>query len=620
MTNRFEELGIKKDVVKAITELGFENPTPIQEKTIPTLLEGNKDIIGLAQTGTGKTGAFGLPMINILDFNSRHPQALIICPTRELCLQITRDLQNFTKYISNANIVAIYGGASIENQMRDISRGAQIVVATPGRMVDMIDRKKVNLSQIEIVVLDEADEMLNMGFKEDLDSILSETPEEKNTWLFSATMPSEVSRIAKKYMNNPMEITVGKQNQGAENIEHIYYVVQARDKYLALKRIADYNPDIFGIVFCRTRMETQQVAEHLIKDGYNADALHGDLSQQQRDMVMSRYRNRTLQMLVATDVAARGIDVNDVTHVINYNLPDDIENYTHRSGRTARAGKSGVSIVIINMKEVGKIRQIERQIGQRFVQGKIPTGIEVCEKQLFHLAKQIHDVPVNEAEIAPYLPKIQDMLMELSKEELIKRMVSAEFNRFLEYYKKAPDLNVDSRRSERGEGSPALEKGRRRFFVNIGEMDKLNPESLRQFIAETTKLGENEIGRIDVKSSFSFFETDARLSDFLMDAFKGVKLNNRFVKIEISDGAGRGGDGGRSRSRDGFGSGGGGFRKRSDSGSSSRGGWGGGDRDKGRSGGGYGGGSGSRDRKPGGDRERGTGGYGSGKPERKRRY
>lgn len=609
MINRFEELGLNKNIVKAITEMGFENPTPIQEKTIPSLLKEKKDIIGLAQTGTGKTGAFGLPMIHLLNFNSRHPQALIICPTRELCLQITRDLQNFTKYIDNANIVAIYGGASIENQIREISRGAQIVVATPGRMVDMINRKKVNLSQVDIVVLDEADEMLNMGFKEDLDSILSETPETKNTWLFSATMPSEVSRIAKKYMNNPMEITVGKQNQGAENIEHIYYVVQARDKYLALKRIADYNPDIFGIVFCRTRMETQQVAEHLIKDGYNADALHGDLSQQQRDMVMSRYRNRTLQMLVATDVAARGIDVNDVTHVINYNLPDDIENYTHRSGRTARAGKSGVSIVIINMKEVGKIRQIERQIGQKFTQGRIPNGIEVCEKQLFHLVQQIHDVPVNEKEIAPYLPKVNDLLMELSKEEIIKRMVSAEFNRFLEYYKKAPDLNVDSRRSDRvergdrGESafSSGSSRGKQRFFVNLGEMDQLSPQTLRDFLSSTSNLDANEIGRVDVKNSFSFFETDTRLKDFILEAFKGTKYNGRNVNIEISDSSGGGGrDGGgrtRTRSRNEYGpsdrgGSGGGFRKRSDSGSGSgRGGWSsnGGDRDKGRSGSGSGG-------------------------------
>ena len=365
MSNRFEELGIEQRIVKAITELGFENPTPIQEETIPVLLSGKKDLVGLAQTGTGKTAAFGLPMAQLVDFNSRNTQALIICPTRELCLQITRDLQSYVKYIDGAHIVAIYGGASLEMQSRELSRGAQIIVATPGRMVDMINRRKVKLANISMVVLDEADEMLNMGFKEDLDSILSETPPDKNTWLFSATMQNEVARIAKNYMKDPYEVTVGKQNQGADNIEHRYYIVHAKDKYAALKRIADYNPEIFGIVFCRTRIETQQIAEQLIKDGYNADSLHGDLSQQQRDQVMARYRSKTLQMLVATDVAARGIDVNNITHVINYNLPDDIENYTHRSGRTARAGKSGVSIVIINMKEVGKIRMIERQIGKK---------------------------------------------------------------------------------------------------------------------------------------------------------------------------------------------------------------------------------------------------------------
>ena len=565
--NRFEELGIDTRIVKAITELGFENPTPIQEATIPALLNNKRDLVGLAQTGTGKTAAFGLPMVQMVDFNSRNTQALIICPTRELCLQITRDLQNFTKYVDGAHIVAIYGGASLEMQSRELSRGAQIVVATPGRMVDMISRRKVKLAGISIVVLDEADEMLNMGFKEDLDSILSETPESKNTWLFSATMQNEVARIAKNYMSNPHEVTVGKQNQGAENIEHRYYIVHAKDKYNALKRIADFNPEIFGIVFCRTRIETQQIAEQLIKDGYNADALHGDLSQQQRDQVMARYRSKTLQMLVATDVAARGIDVNDVTHVINYNLPDDIENYTHRSGRTARAGKSGVSIVIINMKEVGKIRMIERQIGKKFVHDKLPTGKEVCEKQLFYLVNKIHDVEVNDAAIDSFLPKINEMLSDLSKEELIKRMVSAEFNRFLDYYKKSVDLNVDVKSADRREsrGHDGAPTGR--FFVNIGEMDGLNVMSLRDYISEVTTLDKGKIGRIDVKEKFSFFDIEPRLSEMVMDAFKSQRFKGRSVHLEISSGVGSSGN--RSRGEGGGfskGSGGGTYRGGRDSG------------------------------------------------------
>lgn len=566
--NRFEELGIDNRIVKAITELGFENPTPIQEATIPALLNNKSDLVGLAQTGTGKTAAFGLPMVQMVDFNSRNTQALIICPTRELCLQITRDLQNFTKYVDGAHIVAIYGGASLEMQSRELSRGAQIVVATPGRMVDMISRRKVKLAGISIVVLDEADEMLNMGFKEDLDSILSETPEGKNTWLFSATMQNEVARIAKNYMSNPHEVTVGKQNQGAENIEHRYYIVHAKDKYNALKRIADFNPEIFGIVFCRTRIETQQIAEQLIKDGYNADALHGDLSQQQRDQVMARYRSKTLQMLVATDVAARGIDVNDVTHVINYNLPDDIENYTHRSGRTARAGKSGVSIVIINMKEVGKIRMIERQIGKKFVHDKLPTGKEVCEKQLFYLVNKIHDVEVNDAAIDSFLPKINEMLSDLSKDELIKRMVSAEFNRFLDYYKKSADLNVDVKSADRREnrGQDGVPTGR--FFVNIGEMDGLNVMSLRDYICEVTTLDKGKIGRIDVKEKFSFFDIEPRLSEMVMDAFKSQKFKGRSVHLEISSGVGSGGNRSRGGEGGGFskGSGGGGYRGGRDSG------------------------------------------------------
>lgn len=553
--NKFEALGLNSAIVKAVTELGFESPTPIQEKTIPALLNGNTDLVALAQTGTGKTAGFGLPMVSLIDFSSRNTQALILCPTRELCMQITRDLQNFTKYIPGAHIVAIYGGASIENQTRDIKKGAQIVVATPGRMVDMIDRRRVNLNNVQIAVLDEADEMLNMGFKEDLDTILSETPEEKNTWLFSATMPDEVLRISKNYMTNPVEITAGTKNAGNDNIEHIYYVVHARDKYKALKRIADSNPDIFAIVFCRTKIETQEIADSLIKDGYNADALHGDLSQSQRDHVMKRYRSRSLQMLVATDVAARGIDVNDVTHVINYNLPDEIENYTHRSGRTARAGKTGVSIAIINMKEVGKIRIIERIIKKKFTQGRVPTGFEACEKQLFSLVKKVHDVEVNESAIAKYMPKIYEELKDVSKEEIIKRFVSTEFNRFLEYYKNAPDLNVDGSSSRERSGGPA---GNTKLFVNLGEMDGLNKDTLKEYISEVSGVALSDITWADVKGSFSFVEVKPEAVEVIMGTFKNQRYNNRSVRFESrgnkDTGEGRTRDRGGDRgSRGGFG-------------------------------------------------------------------
>ena|SRR6218665_629893 len=566
--NKFEALGLNNSIVKAITELGFESPTPIQEKTIPALLTGTTDLVALAQTGTGKTAAFGLPLISLIDFTSRDTQALIMCPTRELCMQITRDLQNFTKYISGANIVAIYGGASIDTQTREIKRGAQIVVATPGRMNDMIDRRRVNLNNVKYAVLDEADEMLNMGFKEDLDTILSETPEEKNTWLFSATMPDEVLRISRNYMTNPLELTAGVKNQGNDNIEHIYYVVQARDKYAALKRIADSNPDIFAIVFCRTRIETQEIADSLIKDGYGADALHGDLSQSQRDHVMKRYRSRSLQMLVATDVAARGIDVNDVTHVINYNLPDEIENYTHRSGRTARAGKQGVSIAIINMKEVGKIRIIERIIKKKFTQGKIPTGFEACEKQLFSLVNKIHNVEVNETAIEAYMPKIYDELKDLSKEDIIKRFVSTEFNRFLEYYKNAPDLNANMSRER------AAQPGITKLFINLGEMDQLDRNTMKEYISEVSGVDHNLITNIEVKSSFSFIEVKSEAAEIITGTFKNARYNNRNVRIE-SRGTAGGGEG-RSRERSSYGNRGGYGEKRSFGGD--RGGYRGGER------------------------------------------
>jgi ATP-dependent RNA helicase DeaD len=524
----FEVLGLSKPVLRAIAELGFETPTPIQEQAIPVMLGGNQDVVALAQTGTGKTAAFGLPLIDLLDFSQRHTQALILAPTRELCMQITRDLQNFSKHTGGAHVVAIYGGASIEGQIREMRKGPQIVAATPGRLVDMIERGVVDLTRIDFVVLDEADEMLTMGFKDDLDLILSQTPEEKNTWLFSATMPHEVQRIAKNYMSDPFEVTVGQRNSGNENIEHLYYVVHAKDRYLALKRIADYNPDIFAIVFCRTKAETQQVADALIKDGYNADALHGDLSQAQRDFVMKRYRSRSLQMLVATDVAARGIDVNDVTHVINYNLPDEIESYTHRSGRTARAGKTGVSIAIIHSKELHKIREIEKIIKRKFAQAQIPTGFDVCEQQLMALVKRIHNVEVDEKTVERYLPQVFEELQELSREDIIKRFVSIEFNRFAEYYRNAPDLNHNAQRDDRRALAPGVVK----LYMNIGGIDGFDFNTIKEFIAENAEINTSDITWTDLKNTFSLIEVKNEVVDKIMESIHGAQYRGRTVRVE----------------------------------------------------------------------------------------
>lgn len=548
--NPFLNLGIRHDIVNAISELGFENPTPIQEQSIPVLLTGSNDFVGLAQTGTGKTAAFGLPLLELLDFEENHPQALVLCPTRELCLQIANDIKNYSKKMNNVHVVAVYGGASISDQLRQIRRGVQIVVATPGRMLDIINRGAIDFTGVKYVVLDEADEMLNMGFQEDIDNILSTTPDTKKTWLFSATMPAEVRRIAKKYMDEPFELTMGTKNTGNANIEHEYYVVRARDKYAAFKRIVDFNPDIFGIVFCRTKIETQDIAEALIKDGYNADSLHGDLSQQQRDKVMKRYRERSLQLLIATDVAARGIDVNDVTHVINYSLPDEVENYTHRSGRTARAGKTGVSIAIVNAKELGKIRQIERVIGKKFVKAEIPTGFDVCEKQLFSIVHKIHDVTVNEQQIEQYIPRIMEEFKDLSKEDLVKRFASIEFNRFLDYYKNAPDLNapVEEGRSERGERSGRDFGGKSeytRLFINLGSVDEFNRGELLGYICNNAKISGRIVGKIDVKGVYSFFEVPHADTEKVMESFKGVEFKGREVRIEVSGegtSSSRGGD------------------------------------------------------------------------------
>lgn len=571
--NPFSTLGIRHDIVNAITELGFENPTPIQEQSIPVLLSGSNDFVGLAQTGTGKTAAFGLPLLELLDFEENYPQALILCPTRELCLQITNDLKTYSKNMKNVNVVAVYGGANISDQLRQIKRGVQIVVATPGRMLDIINRKAIDFTQVQFVVLDEADEMLNMGFQEDIDQILSTTPDDKKTWLFSATMPTEVRRIAKKYMTDPFELTMGTKNTGNVNISHEYYVVRARDKYAAFKRIVDYNPEIFGIVFCRTKIETQEIAESLIKDGYNADALHGDLSQQQRDKVMKRYRERSLQLLIATDVAARGIDVNDVTHVINYSLPDEIENYTHRSGRTARAGKMGISIAIINSKELGKIRQIERTIGKQFTKGEIPNGFDVCEKQLFALVHKVHNVEVNEEQIEQYIPRIMDEFKDLEKEDIIKRFASLEFNRFLEYYKNAPDLNasgVDERTGDRGDRSfkSSTSAGFTRLFMNLGSVDDFTRGDMLGFICNNAKISGKSVGKIDLKGVFTFFEVENSVAEQVQQAFKTVDYQGRDVRIELA-GDREGGGGGResgSRERGGFrgdrSSGGGGYKGR----------------------------------------------------------
>ncbi|SHN38959.1 DEAD/DEAH box helicase [Chitinophaga sp. CF418] len=543
----FETLGLQEPILKGIQDLGFIAPTPIQEKAIPVLLGGDRDFVGLAQTGTGKTAAFGLPLLQQIDIKQRHPQGLILCPTRELCLQITNDLKNFSKHLGDVSIVAVYGGSSIVQQLRDLKRGVHIVVATPGRLLDIIERKAVNFTNVRYVVLDEADEMLNMGFQEDINNILSNTPDEKTTWLFSATMPQEVRRIAQKYMSDPFELTVGNKNSGNVNIEHEYYVVRPRDKYAALKRIVDFNPEIFGIIFTRTKIESQEIAESLIRDGYNADALHGDLTQQQRDKVMKRFREKSLQVLVATDVAARGIDVDNVTHVINYELPDDVENYTHRSGRTARAGKSGVSIAIISGRDIGKIRQIERVIGKKFTKVEVPDGFAVCEKQLFGLVHKVHNVTVNEEQIEPYLERIFEEFASMSKEEIIKRFASLEFNQFLEYYQDAPDLNVkEERRSVDGVERRSSGGKFTRLFINLGSVDDFTRGDMLRYLCDTSGVRGNKIGRIDLKGVYSFFEVENDVVEKFQQVFKKAEYNGRSVRIEMSqDGDKRRSGGGR---------------------------------------------------------------------------
>jgi ATP-dependent RNA helicase DeaD len=587
----FEELGIRADIVSALVELGFEFPMPVQEKVIPLLLEKNTDIVCLAQTGTGKTAAFGLPLIQKIELNDHHVQSLILCPTRELCVQIAGDLNDYAKNIEKLKVLPVYGGSSMDVQLKALKKGVHIVVATPGRLVDLIDRKAIKLNLVSTVVLDEADEMLNMGFQDSINSILAQVPEERNTLLFSATMPSEVAIIARKYMKKPIEVTVGDKNTGADNIKHLYYTVHARDKYLALKRIVDFFPSVYGIIFCRTRRETQEVADKLIHDGYNAESLHGDLSQAQRDTVMQKFRIRHIRLLVATDVAARGIDVDDLTHIINYNLPDDLDSYTHRSGRTGRAGKAGTSIVLINLKERHLIKQIEKKINKPFISAKVPGGREICEKQLFAMVDKMEKVDIEQKDIDTYLPVIYRKLEWLDKEDIIKRFVALEFNRFLEYYRNAKDLNVpdekqhsssydrdnDRKRERRSDRSDRYEKSDRgdrssrdsrdgrdsrntkvfeggtgerrgprkrtrdedevgysRMTINLGKADGMNPRALMDLVNQYNPGKKVPIGKIELKWDSSVFDVGTSCAKMVVETLKNADFEGQTVQVNFA--------------------------------------------------------------------------------------
>ena len=560
----FEELGVSLEIRKAIEEMGYESPMPVQEEVIPYLLGNGNDVVALAQTGTGKTAAFGLPLIQKIDVTRRVPQALILCPTRELCLQIAGDLTDYSKYITDLKILPVYGGSSIDSQIRSLKQGVHIIVATPGRLIDLMERKVANLSTVRDVVMDEADEMLNMGFTDSINAILEKVPQDRNTLMFSATMSPEISRIAKTYLHDAKEITIGTKNEGSKNVNHIAYIIHAKDKYLALKRVVDFYPQIYGIIFCRTRKETQEIADKLIQDGYNADSLHGELSQAQRDLVMQKFRQRHLQLLVATDVAARGLDVNDLTHVINYGLPDDTESYTHRSGRTGRAGKTGISIAIINLREKGKMREIERIIKKQFTVGQLPSGKEICEQQLIKVIDEIEKVKVNEEEIETFLPGIYRKFEWLSKEDLIKRVVSMEFNRFLEYYKNAPEIeqpkNSDKKgepkeRKERGtdkeKSSRKAEKGYTRLFLNLGKTDGFYANQIIELINRNLKKERIQIGRIDLMQNFSFFEIIEAQAPMVIKALNKVVLNGgRKVIVEVAgENNGKSDKDGKKRSR-----------------------------------------------------------------------
>ncbi len=537
----FEEMGFTPGILKAIQELGFDQPMPVQEKVIPLMLGDEGDIIALAQTGTGKTAAFGLPLVQATDTEINSTQALILCPTRELCMQITGDLTDYAKYTGKLKILAVYGGASIDNQIRGLKNGVHIIVATPGRLIDLIGRRAAKLSAVNTVILDEADEMLNMGFLDSINEILEEVPEGRRTLLFSATMSSEIAAIARKYMEDPVEITIGTKNSSAENVSHAYYLVHARDKYKVLKRIADFEPDIYGIVFCRTRKETQEIASKLINDGYNADALHGDLSQAQRDAVMQKFRMRNLQLLVATDVAARGLDVDDLTHIINFSLPDDTEVYTHRSGRTGRAGKTGISISLVHLREKYVLQQIERKVKKPFKALPIPTGTEICGRQLFNWVNKLENVIADHQEIEKFIPEIKEKLSDLDREEIIKRVVALEFNRFLDDYRHGEDLiaPVSDRDGSFGRTGGRDSRGQypanfTRLFINLGKSDGFYPEQLIDLINQNTKGKKVPIGKIDLLKSFSFFEVDPSFADYLIGALNNAKFMDRRVAVEIA--------------------------------------------------------------------------------------
>ena len=555
----FEELGVNENIRRAIEELGFEHPMPVQEEVIPYLLGNKNDVIALAQTGTGKTAAFGLPLLQKVNAQDRATQAIVLSPTRELCVQIADDLKDFSKYIDGMHIVPVYGGADIRPQIRAIKHGTQVIVATPGRLVDLINRGVMELEKVNNIVLDEADEMLNMGFSDSINAIFEQLPEDRNTLLFSATMSREVEKVAKSYLHDYKEIVVGSRNEGAEHVNHIYYLVHSKDKYLALKRIVDFHPRIFAIIFCRTKAETQEVADKLIKDGYNAEALHGDLSQQQRDLTMQKFRQHTVQLLVATDVAARGLDVDDLTHVINYGLPDDIESYTHRSGRTGRAGKKGTSISIIHIKEKWKVRQIEKQIGKDFIDGELPKSEEICKKQLFKVMDDIMKTDVDEDQIAPYMADIMRQFEYVDKEDIIKKMVTVTFGRFLDYYQHAPEIEKPvagkGSRSERGERNTrgkvsngrrqhVAEEGFRRLFINLGKSDGFYPGEIMQYLNKHVH-GRQEVGHIDLLQKFSYIEVPEDDAQKVMKALNGTTYKGREVRCNDADETGHGRSNGR---------------------------------------------------------------------------
>ena len=555
----FEEIGIEERLVKAVTDLGYTNPTTIQEKAIPVLLSGTTDFIGLAQTGTGKTAAFGLPLLDLIDASAKHPQALVVCPTRELCMQIVNEIELFKKYMPAVHVVAVYGGTSIGLQIRDLKRGVQIVVATPGRLIDLIERKAINLEQIKYVVLDEADEMLNMGFQDDIEFILKNTPKRESTWLFSATMPPEIRRVSKRYMKEPVEVTVGQMNTANKNIDHQYVVASAQHRYDTLKRLIDFNPGIYGIIFTRTKADAQHIAEKLTREGYDIDALHGDLTQGQRDKVMGDFREKHLQLLIATDVAARGIDVKDITHVINFELPDDIEVYTHRSGRTGRAGSTGICISIVHSREIGRLKQIERMVKSPFHKVEIPTGKDVCRKQFFHFMDKLLQTDISNSNYESYVPMLEEKFADVSKEDVLKRMAAMEFDRFLKYYENAEDLNVRERSREPRERIPVGGNGREvtrngregfaprgreaygnagggggdymRLFVNLGTKDGFYKASFLQFILDMSELKKEVLGRIDMKEMNSWVEVDRSVANQMIRSIDGKKYKGRSIRM-----------------------------------------------------------------------------------------